>query len=79
MAHEGSENENGYVETPMNSDGFFADSGDQACSVKVAVRVRPLIGREYRDGNRRTCVESTPEEHKLQIGTAEFSYDRVFD
>ena len=29
IAHEGSENENGYVETPMNSDGFFADSGDQ--------------------------------------------------
>ena len=47
--------------------------------MKVALRIRPLIGREYRDGNRRTCVESTPEENKLQIGTAEFNYDRVFD
>ena len=47
--------------------------------MKVAVRIRPFIGRELRDGNRRTCVESDPVYNKLQIGAAEFSYDRVFD
>ena len=42
IAHEGSENENGYVETPMNSDGFFADSGDQV------IFAHQLISINYR-------------------------------
>ena len=42
VAHEGSENENGYVETPMNSDGFFADSGDQV------IFAHQLISINYR-------------------------------
>jgi len=46
--------------------------------VKVAVRVRPLVGREMRDGNGKTCVESSPETRKIQIGTNEFSFDSVF-
>lgn len=37
------------------------------------------MGRELRDANRRTCVESQPEYNKLTIGTSSFSYDRVFD
>ena len=50
----------------------------QACSVKVAVRIRPLVGRELRDGNRRECVESEPELNKLSIDTSSFIFDRVF-
>ena len=33
--------------TQPNPDGFFADLSDaNACSVRVALRVRPLIGKE---------------------------------
>ncbi len=31
-----------------------------------------------RDGNGKTCVESSPETRKIQIGTNEFSFDSVF-
>jgi len=51
----------------------------QAATVKVAVRIRPPVGRELRDANRRSCVESQPDYNKLTIGTTSFSYDRVFD
>ena len=36
--------------TQPNPNGFFADTGDaNACSVRVALRVRPLIGKELRE------------------------------
>ena len=39
--------------TAPNPEGFFAELTDSdACSVAVAVRVRPLIGRELTEGNR---------------------------
>ena len=47
--------------------------------MKVAVRIRPPVGRELRDANRRSCVASEPEHNKLTIGASSFSYDRVFD
>lgn len=31
-----------YVETQPKFEGFFADAEDQSCSVKVAMRIRPL-------------------------------------
>ena len=31
--------ENGYVETPMNSDGFFADSGDQVIFAHQSITI----------------------------------------
>jgi hypothetical protein len=46
--------------------------------VKVAVRIRPLVGREMRDGQGKTCVESNEANSKIQIGANEFSFDRVF-
>jgi len=37
-----------------NAEGFFPELADSdACSVAVAVRVRPLVGRELSEGNRR--------------------------
>ncbi len=43
--------------TVPNADGFFADLEDNdACSVAVAVRVRPLVGRELTSGNRREVI-----------------------
>lgn len=52
-----------------------------ACSVRVAVRVRPLIGREINEGGTtggRTCVEVSDYENKLQIGEKQFQFDRAF-
>ena len=44
------------TESKPNPDGFFADTGDaNACSVRVAVRIRPLIGKELRSGDK-ICV-----------------------
>ncbi len=45
----------------------------------MAVRIRPLIGRELKDTNKRLCIESSPEYNKLQMDSAEFGFDRVFD
>jgi hypothetical protein len=40
--------------TGPNPEGFFPELADSdACSVAVAVRVRPLVGRELTEGNRR--------------------------
>jgi hypothetical protein len=37
--------------TAPNPDGFFPDLRDEnACSVSVAVRVRPFVGRELAGG-----------------------------
>ena len=47
--------------------------------MKVAVRIRPLVGRELRDGTMKECVEAQPELNKLQIDTSSFTFDRVFD
>lgn len=40
--------------------------------------MRPLVGRELRDGNKRLCTE-TPDIDRIQIGSKEFNFDRVFD
>ena len=43
--------------TQPNPDGFFAETTDSnACSVRVAVRVRPLIGKEKYE-NSSICVQ----------------------
>ncbi len=65
--------------TEPKFEGFFADADDSSCSVKVAVRVRPMIGKEVREGNRKSCITTTPELAKLQIGSKEFLFDKVFD
>lgn len=45
------------VTTASNPDGFFPDLTDEnACSVAVAVRVRPLVGRELTGGQQKECV-----------------------
>ena len=41
--------------------------------------MRPLVGRELKDGNRRTCVETESDYNKLRIDSAEFGFDRIFD
>lgn len=47
------------AKTMPNPEGFFADLEDMdACSVAVAVRVRPLVGRELTAGNRREVIQS---------------------
>lgn len=46
-------------------------------SVKVAVRIRPLVARELRNGNGRECVESKAD--KIRLDNNEFNFDRVFD
>lgn len=38
-----------------------------------------MIGKELREGKGATCITSTPELNKLQIGSKEFYFDRVFD
>ena len=43
-------------ETPINKDGFFCETNDSgACSVRVALRVRPLIQHELQNG--KLCVK----------------------
>lgn len=68
-----------YVETQPRYEGFFADAEDSSCSVKVAIRIRPMIGIELRQNKGATCCTTTPELNKLQIGTKEFYFDKVFD
>ena len=65
--------------TKPNPDGFFPDLGDAtACSVRVAVRARPLIGKELFERST-ICVKVREEDNQIQIGKDRtFSFDRVF-
>jgi len=48
--------------------------------VSVAVRVRPLVGRELTEGNKRLAINQTDHSTstKLLIGSKSFTFDRVF-
>lgn len=48
--------------------------------MSVAVRVRPLVGRELSDGNKRLAVNQADHSTstKLLIGSKSFTFDRVF-
>ena len=65
--------------TQPNPDGFFPDLGDAtACSVRVAVRARPLIGKELFERST-ICVKVREEDNQILIGKDRtFSFDRVF-
>lgn len=64
-------------ETQPNEDGFFYDTGSGACSVRVALRVRPLIEHEKQNG--KICVETYPEDNQIVIGKERsFTFDKVF-
>lgn len=47
----------------------------------MAVRVRPLVGRELTEGNRKECIlkpEGKIAREKLLLGTKSFNFDRIF-
>ena len=45
----------------------------------VAVRVRPLVGRELSSGNKKLCIEeNNANQNKLQMGVKSFDFDTVF-
>ena len=48
--------------------------------MSVAVRVRPLVGRELTEGNKRLAINQTDHSTstKLLIGSKSFTFDRVF-
>lgn len=66
-------------ETKPNPNGFFADTSDaNACSVAVAVRIRPLIGKELREGSK-ICVEAREDDCQIIIGKDRtFTFDKTF-
>ncbi|CAI2359358.1 unnamed protein product [Moneuplotes crassus] len=72
------ENKDGYIETPVNPDGFFNEINNKgACSVRVALRVRPLIAHEIANG--KICVKCNPRDNQIIIGEdRSFNFDRVF-
>lgn len=45
-----------YVETMPKMEGFFNDPEDTACTVKVAMRIRPLNSKEQRESKGSTCI-----------------------
>ena len=63
--------------TQPNPDGFFADtSNSAACSVRVALRVRPLITKEQFE---RTIVNANEAQKTITIGAEKmFTYDATF-
>lgn len=65
--------------TEPNPDGFFADTSDaNACSVRVAVRIRPLIGKELRERSA-ICVEAREDENQIVMGKDRaFTFDMTF-
>ena len=63
-----------------NKQGFFNDIAAQsACSVQVAVRVRPPLPREIQD-NSKVCVEVWESSNEVICGEGRcFTFDRSFD
>ena len=51
----------------------------QSCSVKVAVRVRPHVGREIKERDKGSCIETQSILNKISIGQKMFQFDKVFD
>ena len=65
--------------TQPNPDGFFADTQNQAaCSVRVALRVRPLIKKELFE---KKIVKAYEQTNIVTIGDSEktFTYDACFN
>ena len=67
------------VGSKPNPNGFFADTSDaNACSVRVAVRIRPLIGKELREGSK-ICVDAREDEDQIIMGKDRaFTFDKTF-
>ena len=52
----------------VNPYGFFPElNNSDACSVAVAVRVRPLVGRELTEGNRKLCINAPESSHSSNL------------
>jgi len=52
----------------VNPYGFFPElNNSDACSVAVAVRVRPLVGRELTAGNRKLCINAPESSHSSNL------------
>lgn len=67
-----------YEETKPTEHGFFAEIKDSnACSVRVAVRVRPLINRETVLGENNLCLD-VKSDRALTIADRNFEFDKVF-
>ena len=62
-----------------NPDGFFADvDNSQACSVRVAVKCRPLLNRELSERTS-ICLETDDHLNNVTIGKDRFfTFDKVF-
>lgn len=76
---EDKKNEEVIPETQPNPNGFFCETNNQgACSVRVALRVRPLISLE--NENSKICVQWDLSENQIIIGKdRNFTFDKVFD
>jgi len=71
-----------YISPPSDPvvDGFFADAlenGQAACSVRVALRVRPLIGYEKSNPNQ-ICVSADEDKNQVVIHNHMFTFDKCF-
>jgi hypothetical protein len=52
-------NDAGPALTAVDPAGFFPQlEAQDACSVCVAIRVRPLVARELNSGNKKVCISS---------------------
>ena len=67
------------TEAQVNPNGFFADTSDaDACSVAVAVRIRPLIGRELRQGSK-ICIDARENDNQIVMGKDRvFTFDKTY-
>ena len=74
MANEGSREEQG---NQPNMQGFFADTNNQAaCSVRVALRIRPLISKEAYE---KQVVRAYEDTSTVTIGGERmFAFDATF-
>ena len=63
----------------LNPHGFFNESSTKgSCSVKVAVRVRPLLNREISTGES-SCIRSNVHNNTVVVGLERtFGFDKVF-
>ena len=75
-------NDGGAAGTAIDAAGFFPVlEGSDACSVAVAVRVRPLVGRELATGSRKVCISApleTANSTKLTMAGKGYDFDAVF-
>jgi hypothetical protein len=67
----------------FSTPGSAASSSNNACQVRVGVRIRPLTSQEAEEGGKSVLAvhqqQQQQQQQEIRLGQTRFTYDAVFD